>query len=223
MAYVTPEEKDAMARLMTIMNGGRPAPVSSRSGSSTPGAQPVELAGPGVITRQEIDAMANVMSRLNNAMTQVSGDMITESSQDPEIREALITQSNAEGVKIGIYQIRQNLDESLMVNKQNFSVINKVTGETIAHELGLYEAAHGLVRLLNSGNFVNSPKVRELLEAESTFTSQRLDAMRYNKRMKQARAQGDDHKHTLFEARKQRAMDSAMQAKALIKSIYSRL
>lgn len=221
MTMVTPEDKAAMARILQLMNGtaSTSAPVASRTKSPAP----VELAGAGQVTRQDVDAMAQVLNRLNSVVNQVSTDLLVESQTRPEIAEALNTTTNAEGVKIGLYQIRQNLDESLLTNKQNFSVINKVSGETIAHDLGLYEAAHALVKMLNSGKFVNSPPVRELLDAEATYTAQKVNAARYNKLIKRATASHDVVKIDLFESRKQKAMDLAMQAKATVKKIYSKL
>lgn len=221
MAFVSPQDTSAMARLMQIMEGKTPTePMTSRSqegGKSSP--QYVEVNGPGVLSRGEIDAMASVMNRLNAAMNQTTGEMITESARDPELKAALQTQVNESGVKIGAYQIVVNQDDDRLVNKQSFSVVNKLTGETLANELGLYEAAHGLVKLLNAGNFVNSPQVRKLLEAESTYTSQKLDAMRYRRGVRKAQEVGDEHKENLYESRRQHAMDVAMQAKAEVKNI----
>ena len=221
---VTPDDKAAMARILALMNGAGSASPSRAAHSAYPsGSAPVELAGAGQVTRHDVNAMAQVLQRLNSVVNQVSTDLIMESQTTPEIAEALNTTANADGVKIGLYQIRQNLDESLLTNKQNFSVINKLTGETIAHELGLYEAAHALVKMLNKGKFVNSPPIRELLEAEASYTAQKIHAARYNKLIKRSRAAGEDIKADLYESRKQKAMDMAMLAKATVKKIYSNL
>ena len=212
-----------MARLMEIMAGRTPqAPLPVSLTQSSHGA-PLEPLGPGVVSQGEINAMATVMERLNLAMNQVSGEMLTESHSNPELREALATEANSDGVKVGVYQIQVRSDSDRMVNKQYYSVVNKLTGETLAHELSLYEAAHGLVRLLNGGNFVNSAPVRELLNAESVFTSQRIDAARFRHRMKKAREMGDDQKAHLYETRRQQAMDMAQSARDQVRKIYTHI
>jgi len=225
MTMVSQEEIAAMARLREIMEGKTPSSHNSTGNGQKTQQQPkyVEVTGPGVVTRQEVDAMATVMNRLNNVMNQVSGEMIVESSHDPELREALMTQVGEDGVKIGAYKIKINEHDDRIATKKSFSVINQITGETIAHELGLYEAAHGLVKLLNSGNFINSVKVRKLLESESTYTGQKVDAIRYKRSAHRAKNSGDSHRYELFESRRQRAVDLALHAKAEVKDIYNNI
>lgn len=220
---VSPEAKAAMTRFMSILNGDRtPAPLNEHITSSGAHA-PVELTGAGQVTSADVRAMADVISRLNNAISQVSSEMVVESSADPKVAEALVTEQTQTGVKIGRYEIKINLDESRLVNKQNYSVINKHTGETIAHELGLYEAAHGLVRLLNSGHYINSPIVRELLEAENSYTSHKMDALRFRRRAKKSQQSGNMHAFDLYEARRIDSMDRSMSAKSRVKKIYSNI
>ena len=215
---VSSEDKAAMARLLQIMEGKTPTPITPIY-NSTDIVDPVVLAGPGQVTQRDVQAMADVLRKLNGAIGDVSSTMVTESQYDPQLKEALVTTRNTDGVKIGAYQIKINQNDDRMVNKQSFSVINKISGETIAHELGLYEAAHGLVKLLNAGNFVNSIPVRELLETEAAYTSHKMDAIRYKKRMKKAQMT-NDASFGLFEARRQNSMDRAMIAKAKLKKLY---
>jgi hypothetical protein len=217
---VSPEDKAAMARFLSILNGqpvAAPAVNQSQQGMSAP----VELAGAGQVTRADVQAMGDVLARLNNVISQVSTEMVTESATDPGMAEALMTTQTGTGVKIGCYEIRVNLDESRLVNKQNYSVVNKLTGETLAHELGLYEAAHGLVKLLNGGNYVNSAPVRELLEAESSYTSHKMDALRFKRRAKKSHAVGNSQNYNIYEARRIDAMDKSMIAKARVKKLYA--
>ena len=219
---VNPEEKMAMTRLLQIMNGQTPLPVSNTSNTNT-SVSPVELAGAGQVTRADVDAMAQVLTRLNNVVGQVSTEILLESDKNTEIAQALVTEATPSGVKIGRYEIKINLDESRLVNKQNFSVVNKLTGEVLAHELGLYEAAHALVKMLNTGQYINSQNVRELLEAEASYTSHKMDAVRFKRRAKKSYLEGKTHETSLYEARKVDAMDKAMSAKARIKKIYNNL
>ena len=217
---VSSEDKEAMARLLQIMEGKTPTPISaSTSQNNSVSTDSVILAGPGQVTQRDVQAMADVLKKLNGAIGDVSATMVTESQFDPQLKEALTTVKNNDGVKIGAYQIKIHQNDDRMVNKQSFSVINKITGETIAHELGLYEAAHGLVKMLNAGNFVNSLPIRELLEAEAAYTGHKLDAVRYKKRMKKA-ASTNDASYDLYEARRQSSMDRAMIAKAKVKKLY---
>ena len=218
---VTPEEREAMSRLLSIVNGENPNPVTPASRTAL--SETTELAGAGQVTSADVRAMSEVLERLNKAISDVSNDMLTESTHNPEVAEALVTTAGAGAVKIGRYEIRVNLDESRMVNKQNYSVVNKITGETLANELGLYEAAHGLVKLLNAGQYINSSIVRDLLEAEAAYTSHKMDAVRFKRRSKKSLQEGNQITHELYETRRVDAMDKAMKNKARVKKIYSNI
>lgn len=215
----SPEDTLAMKQILQRLQGQ--AVTESRIPASRMMDSPVELAGPGAVSRRDVAAMADVLARLNQAVNSTSATLLEESQRNPEIREALQTTVNAKGVKIGQYQIVTNLDESRMVNKQNFSVVNQMTGETIAHELGLYEAAHALVRLLNRGLFVNDDRIRQLLEAEATYTSQKMDALRFKRKEARALKEGAIDQVDLYQARKQASMDRAMRAKGVVRSILN--
>lgn len=221
---VSSEERDAMARLMQIMEGQTPAPSSSRGAqTSTTNSADVLLAGPGQVTQRDITAMALVLRRLGSVVDQTHNTMVTESVMDSQLREDLVTEQTSDGVKIGNYQIRQGLDESRMAGKQFYSVVNSTTGETLAHELSLYETAHGLVKLLNRGKFFNSPDITELLQLENQYTSHRIDAVRFHRNMNRALKNGDDHRAQLLETRKQASMDRCMTAKREIRNLYNQI
>jgi hypothetical protein len=215
---VSSQERDAMAKLLSIMNGQS---VTLEESNSLPVSQPVELAGPGQPSRRDVEAMAQVLRKLEFAVDQTSSHMITESAHDSNLKEALLTNVTTDGVQIGIYKIQQGLDESRVAGKQYYNVINSVSGHVIASELSLYEAAHGLVRLLNSGHYVNSPQVIKLLNAESSYTSHKIDAVRYHRMNKKAERVGEYTRAQLMETRKMDSLDKAMAAKTTVKKLYS--
>lgn len=209
-----------MARLMQIMNGDA-APAAHTQRLQETVQEPLILPGAGQITNQDISAMADVMRRLESAVNNASGHMINSNVTDSQLQEALITKPTQSGVKIGIYKIDQSLDEGRVAGKQSFNVVNSTTGTMVAHELSLYEAAHALVRYLNNGKYFNSVEVRQLLEAEASYTSHKIDAVRYHRAMLKAQKLGDITKSQLMETRKQSSMDRAMEAKRTVKYIYN--
>jgi hypothetical protein len=213
---VSPQERDAMHRLMQIMNGESPTPTVGSTAQHQ--QQPVVLAGPGQISEHDVRAMADVLRKLNSVPSQAH--MLNETVVDPTLTEAMQTQSMPDGVKIGVYKIISRMDESRVAGKQHFSVVNNTTGETLAHELSLYEAAHSLVRLLNQGMFFNSEPVRSLLEAEAAYTGHKIDAVRYHRMARRLQRENQLAKADLMETRKQSSMDRAMTAKAQVKKIY---
>ena len=217
---VSPQEREAMARLLEIMNGTPSRTTSSVSSPALMENEPVVLAGPGQVSSRDVAAMADVLRKLESAVNNTSAEIVTESQEDPFLREALSTTSTEDGVKIGIYKIQQQLDENRLAGRQYYNVINQVSGHVVAAELSLYEAAHGLVRMLNNGLYFNSASVRSLIEAEAAYTSHKIDAVRYHRMMRRCLREGNNSKAQLMETRKQNSMDKAMMAKSAVKKIY---
>jgi hypothetical protein len=214
MTIVTPEDRDAMIRLKAIMEGKTPE-ISQESSMNSTNYIP-ELAGTGQVTTMEVNAMADVLNRFNKVSNQVVDTMITESATNPEIGLSLNTERTPVGVKIGRYQILIKEDAKRLAGKQYYSIYNSLTNDTIADDISLYETAIAAVRLLNGGKFANSADVRKLFEADDTYTSHRIDALVFKRKVAKAE---NASKRNIFEDRYQASLDRAMMAKKLIKTL----
>ena len=78
----------------------------------------------------------------------------------------------------------------------------------------MYETALAVIRLLNSGKFANDIAIRKLFEADNTYTSHKVDAITYKRRMLTVK---DTSKRDIYESRLQASMDRCMNAKKSIK------
>ena len=209
---VSQDDRDAMARILSIMNGEKPSPVQGRNKSLN---EEVILAGPGQVTSSDINAMANVLNRLNTVFDESPNDSrIFE--PNTQIMEALETSRIPNGVKVGRYQIMIKEDAKRLAGKQYYSIYNSVTNDTIADDISLYETALSVIRLLNSGKFANCPDVRQLFEADDAYTSHRVDALMFKRRIAAA---GNSAKKDIYESRYQASLDRCMSAKRMIKSL----
>lgn len=209
---VTPEERDAMARLMMMMEGKTPPPQSTPAGRSNDVG--IELAGPGQVTSADINAMADVMKKLSSVTTQV----INESHGDPELNIAVHTTRNDDGVKVGRYQIMIKEDQKRLAGKQYYSIYNTKTHDIIADDLSLYETALKVVKMLNDGKYANSPEVRILFDHDDHYTAHKQDAVRYKRALIIAERKGDRQKMDIYESRCQASLDRAMSFKKDIKN-----
>ena len=212
---VSSEDRDAMARIMMAMEGkSLPATAASNNAGNN---SIVELAGPGQVTNAEINAMADVLTKLNSITNQVVDNMITESKGNREVRDALVTSKNQEGVKVGLYQIMIKEDDKRLAGKQYYSLYNTKTGDIIADDISLYETALNVIKLMNNGKYANSQEVRTLFENDDSYTSHKQDAIRYKRAMIISERKNDLGKRDLYESRYQASMDRAMIAKKEIK------
>lgn len=215
MTAVTPEEREAMLRLKNIMEGVHAPPPTRKSSQNI---ADVELAGPGQVTSADISAMSDVLSKLNSISNHVVDEMITESVTQPVISQALQTQRIQNGIKVGRYQILVKEDAQRLAGKQFYSIYNSLTNDTVADDITLYETAITVVRLLNNGKFANSPEVRKLFEQDDAYTSHKVDAINFKRRLKTVK---DVAKQDIYESRLQASMDRCMTAKKMIKALAS--
>lgn len=212
---VTQDDRDAMSRILAIMNGEKPEPVQ-RNGQQF--SESLELAGPGQVTGKDVDAMASVMAKLNSVSNNVIDGMITEGSSNREVSEALSTERVANGVKVGRYQITIKEDGKRLAGKQFYSIYNRLTNETLADDISLYETALAVIRHLNVGKIISSAEVRKLLEQDDSYTAHRIDALNYKRRMTTT---SDASKRDIFESRYQASLDRCMAAKKTIKMLVN--
>lgn len=212
---VTPEDRDAMLRLRSIMEGTVLDQTPTYSQSINQSAE-VELAGPGQVTRKDVDAMASVLNKLDRLSNNVVDNIITESAQSSVLQEAISTERLQNGIKVGRYQILIKEDATRLAGKQFYSVYNSLTNDTIADDISLYETAIAVVRLLNGGKFANCQEIRKLFEQDDLYTSHRVDAKTYKRRLASVK---DASKRDIYESRIQASMDRCMHAKKTIKML----
>ena len=209
---VSPVERDAMSRLIEIMNGKKPSTPIQREYDNS---NTVELAGAGVPTQADITAMANILGKLNNLPVPGKINPINE-SVDLELAEAMQTERTTSGVNVGKYQIMIKENPKRLAGKQYYSIYHTLTNDTIADDLTLYETALTAVRLLNNGKFANCREIRKLFEQDDLYTAHRVDALMYKRRMMNTK---DHMKHDIYESRYQASIDKAMTAKKQIKNL----
>jgi hypothetical protein len=209
---VSQEDKDAMARLLAVMNG-ESAPSSAAVAKRAPIMETEEIGGPGVITQREITAMADVLGKLNKVTQQV----MFESNADTESRMAVRTMRTDDVVKVGEYQIDIVTNERRLAGKQYYRIEHTGSSTVIANDITLYEVALAVVKLLNGNAYVNDNRIRRLFEIDERYTGHRVDAMTARIHMRRAEKAGDKFKQDILESRYQKSLDEAMRAKGEIK------
>ena len=207
---VTDAEREAMARMLAIMNGETPpAPSSSQMVTESLSTE----GGPGSPSQAEIHAMARVLESLNK----VTGEVIMESSPDDKL--AVTTRRHKTGVSVGEYKIEIHLNEQRAAGKQYYSIEHTGTGTVIANDITLYEVALAAVKMLNNNNYVNNPTVRRLIELDDHYTSCKIDAMSSKQAQKRAEQRHDMIKEDIYATKFQKALDTAGVIKRDIKKI----
>ena len=193
-------EVDQMAKFMAALKGG----------SETTYATPSQSAAQTPVGDPAVAEMKTILERFHSATDQV----VTEATYDRELREALVTEATEYGARIGSWEIRVHP----IGNRKMYDVVNIVSGEPLAVELLLYEAARGLVRILNEGGRINSREAIELLRAEQEYDNMVHDMVLYKHRL---RTNATSPRVTVFEARYGDAKRRAIAARERVCQLAS--
>lgn len=111
----------------------------------------------------ESDAKDDIVNLLQE-LEQIQRGAFDTAATDPSLKEAINTKKTSNGTIIGDWEIK-----TLTEGQKEYSVINRMTGNSIANNLMLYEAALGIVRNLNKGQGLNTPSMKKILELEESF------------------------------------------------------
>jgi hypothetical protein len=210
-------EKDQMADLIRIINAG-----SSNSPEKAPAMRQAPSMGPGLMSGPEVDAKADMKRILETFYGQgsPSDNLKQRATVDRELREALITEATTNGTKMGSWEIVTQQDDNGL---KSFDIVNVHTNEAIATDLSLYDAAFGIVRTLNEGGAINSPKVRDILVTEAEYARMRQNAANFRDRVKQYSKnvlnEGVENKLELAKSRYSDALSRAKMARSRIEKL----
>lgn len=196
-----------MQRLMDIVGGAAPVSISAAPGqrASNPMSDP------------NVAQMRGILERFYHAAEQSIGKVVREAPHDRPLREALLTEPVADGVRMGEWEIRA-IGEG---KRRAYDVVRCGESTPLVAELALYEVAFGLVRLLNEGKALNTSPVLALLHEERRYHGALSEAIRLRQRLAQADLPAP--RRTIFSARYDAAKQQALAARAQITNLVETL
>ena len=161
----------------------------------------------------DIKDMKKILEKLYSATGNAAQTLNEDAREMPVIKEELETIIISNGVRFAKYEIRIRVLETSKSDKKIYDVVNSATSEIMAENLFLYEAAYGIVKLLNKGYTPLSESIRRVVGLEESYTRNRQDALFYKKRYREASEKGLDNKFSLYEARYQTSREYALKYK----------
>jgi hypothetical protein len=158
----------------------------------------------GSIDQTATQDMKLILERFYTAADNAADIVNDQATYDRELREALHTEETPGGSRIGNWEITIREE-----GRRKFYNVGQ--GEVyIASDLLLYEAAQGLVRILNNGGRLNSPQAINLLRLEQVYASALNDAVLYKHYLVK---HSHDPRLAVFEARYSAAKHRAITAR----------
>lgn len=222
----TAKDIEAMRRLRSIMEqADGPSQQQAKSTHSFLTEQqlnnhniPVRSTG-----RPDVDAMADILNRFNNASANTAKTLVEDSRYDPRVREAISTTKTNDGLKIGEYRVTTTmLENSIGSSQKAYNVVDS-NNNVLCENLTVSEAAHAVIRYLIKGLTLDHGKVQNILELEETFSRNRADAARFRYRYDRCIKLKENAAANVFADRFQVARANALSAHDQIKSILENI
>jgi hypothetical protein len=166
--------------------------------------EPISDNTPTKSLRESLDPATSAMKDILLRLHEVSEG----AARSDILREDLSVEKTETGARIGSWDI-------VVVEGKptSYNVISTKTGDIIAKDLFLYEAAVTLARSLNEGVMINDVRIRDLLVLEETYTRNRMEAAHYKKRHKSYSANRDMIRAEICEHRHDEAARNARGAR----------
>lgn len=159
------EQTDAMAAILGKLNAAQDGTFKKTS-----------------IPAGEVDAMGDVLRRLQEATGAFSQEIVTESKKNPDLGVAVQAQRTETGVSVSRYDIRtekKTVQEGL--TKTFYTIVDNRTGDAIYEDLGLFESAMGVVKhMLYTGN---DQKMQRLLDLDQEYVGAMMETYGYKSRL----------------------------------------
>lgn len=181
-AMVSAAEREQMARLRDIMSGGadRSARPVSLEGVEPPMRSPRPVALEGYDMVPSADPMEDILAKFYASADAVAQDALV----DRPLRRAMATEKTPSGARVGNWEIAVTEGD-----RKTYGVRSIATGEEIASDLCLYEAAQALAEMLNEGAKINTPEVREILSLEEQYARHLADAVQFRRSLRSGKSQ----------------------------------
>lgn len=135
-----------------------------------------------MVDQAQVNAMADVLRKLESGTGSAAKDIVTESRRKPELGFAVEAERTETGVTVSRFDIRtekKTVSEGL--KKTFYHVVDNRTGEMVAEDLGLFESAMGIVKHLLYTKKENA--AQELIRLDAAYVGNMVETYGLKKRM----------------------------------------
>lgn len=170
------------------------------------------IAPPVALATGDVNEMKDILQRFHAA----AGNVVNEAAYDRPLRQSLATERTTHGARVGNWEIviTENGKRKL------YDVVHGSTGERIAAELLLYEAARGLAQHLNDGGRINSAEIIDLLKTEQDYAGAIHDMRLYKHHLTKT---PNSPRTAIYEDRYGEAKRRAIQARGKVEKLSESL
>jgi hypothetical protein len=211
---VDENEINAMRRAQMAMAGLDFTSAAPLSESVVETTSDTVIAAPVPTSDPSIDAMKNIMLLFQNAGQTVGETLAEDARMSRPFRDALITEATPRGARVGAWEIQ--VHES--GKSKSYDLLHSDTGDVIARDLRLYEAAQALTEALNDGESITGPTIRDILRIEEDYSRNLQDAIQFRHAGRIAESKGDMRKAAICEDRYGAARQRALTARAELRT-----
>lgn len=234
MSITTKGDVNEMDRFMKILKGDLSEATKPEPKMLENGEEAIVLSkNP---TRQDIGSMAKIMENfaattgvksfknLHDSGQKVMKRVVKQSSNDRQLKDALMTSISNNGMKIGKWEIRKVLREGLTKREEVvYHVRNIDSGKKVCASLMVLESAKAIIRILGTGASIDDTQIQKIASLEVEYHRLREQALHEKISWHRAKKNNDEFRMDLYEAKFDAAKSRALYTKEKIRNIYYRM
>lgn len=211
----SPEDIAEMKRIQAMLNSLDDDVPYQKKQPLEESYTPTRPASP-VVAGDDMDEIRKYVLAVNNMLP----DMIEESKDNAELREAIITERvDSNTVQVGAWKIEKLLIESHGRNEPHYQISNVVTKQSI-DPVFVYEAAQGILKHLNQGHNLQDKEIDAIMELDSEYQRLRAKALEEKAIWQRAKKSNLEWKQQLYESKFNSSQYQALYIKERIKNHF---
>lgn len=235
MNIPTRQDVNEMERLSRIISGDFSIPISDVNTTNDS-----NNLGPIVLSKTPTKNDVNIMTKIMENYSSVTGvtsfksfqttidkaitSVVKDSHTDAALREALNTEKIKTGIIIGAWAIEKKTQRGITEKLETvYRIRNKNTHQQIGASFLIVESAKCVVKLLNQGVSLDSPKIKEIAILELEYRKFRQKALEEKRSWQKAKKSNNEFKQDLYEAKFDAAKSKALCVREKIDKMYYQL
>jgi hypothetical protein len=218
MSGLTPEDIAEMKRIKNLLNGigdEEPSPYQKKPQFNESSGYH-RVAAPAPLVGDDIDEMRRFVTAVNDFMPEV----IEESIENSEFREAIITEKvNNNTIQVGSWQIEKLLLESNGKKEPHYQISNVITKQGL-DPVFVYEAAQAILKHLNQGHNLHDKEIDAIMELDKDYQRLRMKALEEKAIWQRSKKSNLEWKQQLYESKFNSSQYQALYIKERIKNFF---
>lgn len=164
-----------------------------------------------MVDYQEAKAMEDILRKFEQATTESTKRIVTESASNPDVMVALNTTKSQTGIRVASYEIIPEKVEMSGLKKNYYKIVDTAYDEVLYKDISLFETAMSITKRLMLGKKLND--IETIIRLDQSYDANLLESYSYKYKMKRI---NESVKRDVYEAKYTNALGKVKSIKERI-------